>query len=94
MRRLDDHWATAKRYGHAFACGVIDVDRFKLLNDRFGHAAGDCVLQHIAINVASRVCVRRTMPSGSVAMNLWCFFHAPRTRTPRSLQHAFSKQYR
>ena len=31
-----------------YAAVFFDVDRFKLINDRHGHAAGDTVLQHIA----------------------------------------------
>ncbi|MCC7271739.1 MAG: sensor domain-containing diguanylate cyclase [Alphaproteobacteria bacterium] len=35
----------ARRYGHQLACIVLDIDRFGSVNDRFGHAAGDRVLQ-------------------------------------------------
>jgi diguanylate cyclase (GGDEF)-like protein len=36
------------RYRTERALLVIDVDRFKLINDRFGHQAGDRALQFIA----------------------------------------------
>lgn len=51
-RRFDEaierEWRRARRDGAPLAVLMIDVDRFKLLNDRFGHARGDEVLQAIA----------------------------------------------
>ena len=37
-----------RRDGRAVTVAVLDVDRFKLVNDRYGHAAGDVVLQQLA----------------------------------------------
>ena len=38
----------ARRYGSPFAVMMIDVDRFKLLNDAYGHPAGDSILIQMA----------------------------------------------
>ena len=37
----------ARRYGKVLTVAVIDADRFKSLNDSYGHQAGDAVLQKI-----------------------------------------------
>lgn len=40
--------ARARRSGDGFAVHFIDLDRFKPVNDEWGHEAGDAVLQHIS----------------------------------------------
>ena len=37
-----------ERYGTETSVILIDVDKFKSVNDRFGHLAGDAVLQHVS----------------------------------------------
>ncbi len=41
---LDGAW----RDGRSLALIALDVDRFKAVNDRFGHAAGDAALRDVA----------------------------------------------
>jgi two-component system cell cycle response regulator len=43
--------ASARRHGRALCAVVIDVDRFKAVNDAHGHAAGDAVLREIAVRL-------------------------------------------
>ncbi|MFK4872270.1 putative bifunctional diguanylate cyclase/phosphodiesterase [Novosphingobium sp. ZW T3_23] len=45
--RLGQACARARRNGGTFAVMMIDLDRFKEINDNFGHAAGDVVLTTI-----------------------------------------------
>jgi GGDEF domain-containing protein len=40
--------ATARRHGRELACVIFDLDRFKTVNDRFGHAAGDLAIVGVA----------------------------------------------
>ena len=54
-RRLEEELARFKRYGAPFALLVWDVDRFKSINDTYGHAAGDKVLTVIARLLRGRV---------------------------------------
>jgi diguanylate cyclase (GGDEF)-like protein len=43
--------ATAARNGRAFAVVMADIDRFKAINDTFGHRVGDAVLRSFAERV-------------------------------------------
>lgn len=55
LPRLDEMAAEAARTGCPLAVMVLDLDRFKAVNDRFGHAAGDAVLAQIARRLAQRM---------------------------------------
>lgn len=44
----------SQRFEHTFAIAIIDVDRFKNVNDSFGHANGDLVLQQLATLLRDR----------------------------------------
>jgi diguanylate cyclase len=51
MRRLKDEMGRAQRYGSPLSLALIDLDEFKNINDRHGHAAGDEVLRCYASHV-------------------------------------------
>jgi PAS domain S-box-containing protein len=53
--RAIDH---ARRLGHQAAMLLIDLDRFKVINDTLGHAAGDELLVEVARRL--RACVRHS----------------------------------
>ncbi len=44
-----------KRYGHLLSICIMDIDHFKLVNDTYGHLAGDQVLQELSSLVAKNI---------------------------------------
>jgi diguanylate cyclase (GGDEF)-like protein len=54
-RELKRSLAYAKRYGTSAALLYVDLDRFKTVNDRHGHLAGDAVLKAVAMVIARQV---------------------------------------
>src|SRR3984893_5934016 len=50
--RLSQAVAHAERDGHSFAVAMFDLDRFKVVNDSFGHRAGDELIKEVAHRLA------------------------------------------
>jgi len=48
LEKLKLELRRAQRYGRPLTVGIADLDRFKQVNDRFGHLAGDLVLKRVA----------------------------------------------
>jgi diguanylate cyclase (GGDEF)-like protein len=48
LGRLDEEIDRARRQGSALSCLILDLDDFKLINDSYGHLAGDGVLRQVA----------------------------------------------
>jgi diguanylate cyclase (GGDEF)-like protein len=51
--RMQQAFSRARRHGAHFAVLFCDLDNFKPINDRFGHAAGDTVLCQVAARLSA-----------------------------------------
>jgi len=48
IEKIEDACARYRRWGQVFAVLILDLDRFKQVNDTFGHPAGDELLKQVA----------------------------------------------
>ncbi len=55
QQRLKEELARAQRRGGTIACLMIDIDRFKGINDGYGHLAGDTALKEVAHRIEAQI---------------------------------------
>jgi len=55
QQRLKEELARAQRRGATIACLMIDIDKFKGINDGYGHLAGDNALKEVAHRIESQI---------------------------------------
>ena len=74
--------STRKRLNEPFSCVMCDLDRFKSVNDTYGHQAGDAVLKQFAQILQRRGARDRPRRAGTAARSSCCCCRA-RCSTPR-----------
>lgn len=82
LARAEYEIARHSRGRHSFALVMLDLDGFKLLNDRFGHAAGDELLCDVAGSLQHAVRGQDTV--ARIGGDEFCVL-APETDAPRTL---------
>jgi len=55
LDRLEREIAHAERDGHLFAVLLVDLDRFKVINDTLGHGAGDQLLIEVTRRLSAAI---------------------------------------
>ena len=55
QQRLKEELSRAQRRGGTIACLMMDIDRFKSINDGYGHLAGDAALKEVAHRVEGEI---------------------------------------
>jgi diguanylate cyclase (GGDEF)-like protein len=53
--RLEQEYSRSVRFGDPLSLLMIDLDHFKLVNDRYGHVVGDGVLRGVALTLRRNV---------------------------------------
>lgn len=53
--RLKEEIGRSRRHARPLCCMYIDIDRFKQINDRFGHQTGDLVLCDVAARIKAEL---------------------------------------
>ena len=78
-----------KRYRHPFSLLMLDLDRFKEINDSFGHLAGDAMLKKIAQDLQAHL-----RPSDLICRYGGDEFIAVLPETPGEEAHAMAERLR
>lgn len=48
LQEIQDEVSRAERYKSLLSISIVDVDHFKMINDKYGHSVGDDVLKRVA----------------------------------------------
>lgn len=55
LERFEEELERSRKFGHYFSCLMLDIDRFKDYNDRYGHLVGDVILVGICRTIKENI---------------------------------------
>lgn len=55
FERLNQEVARSRKFQHAFSLLMIDIDHFKMCNDRYGHLVGDAILKEVSNKIKDNI---------------------------------------
>jgi hypothetical protein len=90
VERVDHEIARAGRGRHSCAVAIVDVDHFKDINDRYGHAAGDAALRRL-VATSRAACAAGTRSAGSAARSSACCWRARTASAPRPMRRSCAR---
>ena len=80
--------ARASRQGYALTALMLDLNDFKAINDRYGHAAGRCGAAGVRASTETLLPLFRPSGAHGRATNSWyCCRNVPSDRVPKVLLH-------
>jgi diguanylate cyclase (GGDEF)-like protein len=85
--RIDEACARLRRWGETFSVILLDLDRFKLVNDSLGHPAGDALLCAVVLRL--KACIRDTDVLARLGGDEFAILQT-RTRDPYNEAMAFA----
>lgn len=86
MEKLDKEIASSRRYQYPLSLCMCDLDKFKHVNDTYGHLAGDTVLTRFSEVVRQQI--RDQDVAGRFGGDEFCFFfpHTPAAAVKKTLE--------
>ncbi|MBM3243495.1 MAG: GGDEF domain-containing protein, partial [Candidatus Omnitrophica bacterium] len=55
LERLNEEVKRSKKFKHSFSFLMVDIDKFKSFNDKYGHLVGDAILREVSKTIKETI---------------------------------------